>query len=389
MPTPRSPSRRAAFARFTAPRTASWSNGWSETSVGTRTPRTRAGKPRARKTSRTARTLTGLPEPTDTSRGLRQRPRRSINPCRIRREEIGRPSCASTIGTARMARRRRPFAARASFRARATGIRSAETTITSRSGRSSAGPNGSSIASIRARLHLRAAKRRLRLRSRTEKALTSVRDSFAKRSVVRPMTTSSGRPSKAEPRRASWPAWRTSKVPPSTTRIWWTIRSARYKNDSGDQPALANREEIGVDRIGGLPQSRVALDDLELLQHVRPHDERARRAVDGEERMVRRDRLQGDGGEECPSPPRTAGDELDPVARGPGGLDARGGEGRDALPANLLRPASASHQGVDERACLDRRVPAVQVHRGIRLDESHLPSGGHAFLVGPARFDLR
>src|SRR5207247_10653897 len=139
---------------------------------------------------------------------------------------------------------------------------------------------------------------------------------------------------------------------PSTTRIWWTIRSARYKNDSGDQPALANREEIGVDRIGGLPQSRVALDDLQLLQHVRPHDERARRAVDGEQRMVRRDRLQRDGGEECPSPPPTAGDELDPVARGSGGLDARGGEGRDALPANLLRPESASHQDVDEQTCL-------------------------------------
>src|SRR5438876_461479 len=281
MPTPRSPSRMAAFARLIAPRTASWSNGWSETSVGTRTPRTCAG------------------------------------------------------------------------------------------------------------LHLRAAKRRLRLRSLTEKALRCVRDSFAKRSVVRPMTTSSGRPSKAALRRASWPAWSTSKVPPSTTRIWWTIRSARYKNDSGDQPAVADREEIGVDRIGGLSQSGVALDDLQLLQHVRPDYKRARRAVDGEQRMVRRDRFQRNGGVDRPALPPSAGNDLDPAARGPGGLDARGREGRDAFPANLLRSEAASHQDVHQQACLDRRVPAVQVHRRIRLKESHLASGRHALLVGPARLDLR
>src|SRR6058998_2658960 len=63
------------------------------------------------------------------------------------------------MGTARIFRRRNAFAARASFSAIATGYRSADTTITSRSGRSSAGPYGSSIGSIFAGRHFLAGRK--------------------------------------------------------------------------------------------------------------------------------------------------------------------------------------------------------------------------------------
>src|SRR5439155_64231 len=86
MPTPKSPPPIADFARFIAPWTASSSNGWSETSVFTRTPRTRAGRESAWKTSFTARIFTGLFEPMNTCSGLRRLPRRSISPSRMRRE---------------------------------------------------------------------------------------------------------------------------------------------------------------------------------------------------------------------------------------------------------------------------------------------------------------
>src|SRR5437660_1043548 len=215
----------------------------------------------------------------NTCSGFKRLPRRSISPSRILREAIGRPSWARTIGTVRMPSARRPFAALASLRATATGWRSAETTNTSRSGKSSAGPYGSSIGSIRAWREFLAARNRFRLRSATAYGFARVRDSFAIRYVVRPMTTASGRPSKAARSRASWPACRRSNVPPRTTRIWRTIRSTRYKNDSGRQTAVADREEVGVHRVGGLSQRRLALDDLQLPQHVRPHDERVRRAV--------------------------------------------------------------------------------------------------------------
>src|SRR5437660_374026 len=169
MPTPKSPPPIADFARFIAPWTASSSNGWSETSVFTRTPRTRAGRESAWKTSFTARIFTGLFEPMNTCRGFKRLPRRSISPSRMRREAIGRPSWART------------------------------------------------------------------------------------------------------------------------TRIWRTIRWTRYKNDSGRQTAVADREEVGVQRVGGLSQRRLPLDDLQLPQHVRPHDQGARRPVDRGERVVERD----------------------------------------------------------------------------------------------------
>src|SRR5207249_6402192 len=230
-----------------------------------------------------------------------------ISPSRMRREAIGRPSWARTIGTVRMPSGRRPFAALVSLRATATGWRSAETTSTSRSGRSSAGPYGSSIGSIRAWRHFFAARNRFKLRSRTAYGFTRVRDSFANRSVVRPMTTASGRPSKAARSRASCPACRRSNVPPRTTRIWRTIRSTRYKNDSGRQTALVDGEEVGVQRVGGLSQRRLALDDLQLPQHVRPHDEGARRAVHRRERVVERDGFQGYGGLHDRPGPQTRG----------------------------------------------------------------------------------
>src|SRR5438128_9502708 len=188
---------------------------------------------------------------------------------------------------------RRPFAALASLRATATGWRSAETTNTSRSGRSSAGPYGSSIGSIRAWRHFLAARNRFKLRSRTTYGFTRGRDSFANRSVVRPMTTASGRPSKEARSRASCPVCRRSNVPPRTTRIWRTIRSTRYKNDSGRQTAVADREEVGVQRVGGLSQRRLPLDDLQLPQHVRPYDQGAPRPVGRGERVVGRDGLKG------------------------------------------------------------------------------------------------
>src|SRR6267143_6148740 len=101
--------------------------------------------------------------------------------------------------------------------------------------------------------------------------------------------SASGRPSKAAWSRASWPACRISNVPPRTTRIWRTILSTRYKNASWRQTALVNREEVRVQSEGRLSQRRLTLDDLQLPQHVRPHNERTRRAVDGEEWMVERD----------------------------------------------------------------------------------------------------
>src|SRR5207249_11189774 len=112
-----------------------------------------------------------------------------------------------------------------------------------------------------------------------------LRDSFANRSVVRSMTTASGRPSKAARSRGSCPACRRSNVPPRTTRIWRTIRSIRYKNVSGRETALVDREEVGDQRVGGLWQRRLALDDLQLPQHVRTHDQSARRAVHARARV--------------------------------------------------------------------------------------------------------
>src|SRR5205807_1088703 len=144
-----------------------------------------------------------------------------------------------------------PVGAVASLRATATGWSSTESTSTSRSGRSCAGPYGSSIGSSRAWRDFFAARNRFRLRSRTAYGFTRGRDSFANRSVVRPMTTASGRPSKEARSRASCPVCRRSNVPPRTTRIWRTIRSTRYKNDSGRQTAVADREEVGVQRVGG------------------------------------------------------------------------------------------------------------------------------------------
>src|SRR5205823_1746159 len=290
------------------------SNGWSETSVFTRTPRTRAGRESASNTSFTARIFTGLSDPTDTCSGLRRLPRRSISPSRMRREAIGRPSWARTIGTVRMPSGRRPFSALASLRATATGWRSAETTSTSRSGRSSAGPYGSSIGSIRAWGHFFAARNRFKLRSRTTYGFTRVRDSFANRSVVRPMTTASGRPSKAARGRASCPACRRSNVPPRTTRIWRTIRSGRATNGAGRETAVVDREKVGEHRVGGLSQRRLALDDLQLPQHVCPHDEGARRAVHGGERVLEREGFQGYGGLHGSPVPPSAGDELNAFA---------------------------------------------------------------------------
>src|SRR5947208_863838 len=384
MPTPKSPPPIADFARFIAPWTASSSNGWSETSVFTRTPRTRAGRESAWKTSFTARIFTGLFEPMNTCSGLRRFPWRSISPSRMRREAIGRPSWARTIGTVRMPSGRRPVAALASLRATATGWRSTETTSTSRSGRSSAGPYGSSIGSIRAWRHFFAARNRFRLRSRTAYGFTRVRDSFANRSVVRPMTTASGRPSKAARSRASWPACRRSNVPPRTTRIWRTIRSIRYKNDSGRQTAVADREEVGVQRVGGLSQRRLALDDLQLPQHVRPHDERARRAVHRSERVVERDGFQGYGGLHGPPVPPSTGDELQACACRPRRLDPFRRHGGDPLPGHPFRSETASHQHVGQQTRLDGRVPAIQIHRRVRFEEAHAPGRLDSVLIRPA-----
>src|SRR5436853_288132 len=383
MPTPKSPSPIADFARFIAPWTASSSNGWSETSVFTRTPRTWAGSESAWKTSFTARIFTGLFEPMNTCRGLRRLPRRSIIPSRIRREAIGRPSWARTIGTVRMPSARRPFAALASLRATATGWRSAETTNTSSSGKSSAGPYGSSIGSIRAWRHFLAARNRFRLRSRTAYGFTRVRDSFANRSVVRPMTTACGRPSKAARSRASCPACRRSNVPPRTTRIWRTIRSTRYKNDSGRQTAVADREEVGVQRVGGLSQRRLALDDLQLPQHVCPHDEGARRAVHGGERVLEREGFQGYGGLHGPPVPPSAGDELNAFACRPRRLDPFRRHGGDPLPRHLFRAETASHQDVGQETRLHGRVPAIEVHRRLRLEEAHVPGRLDSVLICP------
>src|SRR3989440_2271235 len=384
MPTPKSPPPIADFARFIAPWTASSSNGWSETSVFTRTPRTRAGRESAWKTSFTARIFTGLFEPTDTCSGFRRFPRRSISPSRMRREAIGRPSSARTIGTVRMPSGRRPFAALASLRATATGWRSAETTSTSRSGKSSAGPYGSSIGSIRAWRHFLAARNRFRLRSRTAYGFTRGRDSFANRSVVRPMTTASGRPSKAARSRASCPACRRSNVPPRTTRIWRTIRSTRYKNDSGRQTALADREEVGVQRVSGLSQRRLALDDLKLPQHVRPHDEGARRAVHRRERVVERDGLQGYRGLHGPVIPPSAGAQLHTFACRPRRLDPFRRQGGDPLPRHPFRSKTASHQHVGEETRLHGRVPALEVHRRVRFEEAHVPGRLDSVLIRPA-----
>src|SRR5438876_4870312 len=368
MPTPKSPPPISDFARFIDPSTDSSSNGWSETSVFTRTPRTRAGRESAWKTSFTARIFTGLFEPMNTCSGLRRLPRRSISPSRMRREAIGRSSWARTIGTVRMPSGRRPFAALASLRATATGWRSAETTSTSRSGRSSAGPYGSSIGSIRAWRHFLAARNRFKLRSRTTYGFTRVRDSFANRSVVRPMTTASGRPSKAARSRASCPACRRSNVPPRTTRIWRTIRSTRYKNDSGRQTALVDGEEVGLQRVGGLSQRWLALDDLQLPQHVRPHDEGARRAVHRRERVVERDGFQGYGGLHGPPVPPSAGDELHAFACRP----------RPLVPeAESLRPGDLFETSVvvDNRAFV--RGDHVLAARDGRDDVVHadLPRG--------------
>src|SRR5438876_229259 len=291
MPTPKSPPPIADFARFIAPWTASSSNGWSETSVFTRTPRTRAGRESAWKTSFTARIFSGLFEPTDTCSGLRRLPRRSISPSRMRREAIGRPSWARTIGTVRMPSGRRPFAALASWR---------------------------------------------------------------------------------------------SNVPPRTTRIWRTIRSIRYKNVSGRQTALVDGEEVGVQRVGGLSQRRSALDDLQLPQHVRPHDEGARRAVHGGERVFEREGFQGYGGFDGPTVPPSAGDELHAFACRPRRLDPFRRQEGDPLPRHPFRSETASHQDVGEETRLHGRVPSIEVHRRVRLEEAHVPRRLDSVLVRPA-----
>src|SRR2546426_310981 len=167
IPTPKSPPPSAAFARLTAPWSASSPHGCSGTSVRTRTAPTRAGSESAWKTRRAARTFTRLSVPTETRTRVRRRPVRSMRPARMRREVIGKPSCAKTIGTARISRGRSPWAVLAPFKATATACRSADTTRTSRSGRSSAGPYASSIGSIRAGRQRRVARSRFRFRSRT------------------------------------------------------------------------------------------------------------------------------------------------------------------------------------------------------------------------------
>src|SRR2546422_5188255 len=193
------------------------------------------------------------------------------------------------------------------------------------------------------------------------------------------MITASGRGLKAVRRRASCPACKMSNVPPSTTRIQRTIRSTRYKNVSGRQTALVNCEEIGIQSIGGLSQSRMPLDDLQLFQHVRPHHQRARRPIHGEERMVGRDGFEGYGGLYDPSGPPSTGDELRPFARRLRLLDSLRGEGCDYFPRHALRAETASHQNVRKEARLHGRVPTVEVHGRIGFEEAHLPSGADSF----------
>src|SRR5438552_3930396 len=258
MPTPKSPPPIADFARFIAPWTASSSNGWSETSVFTRTPRTRAGRESAWKTSFTARIFTGLFEPMNTCSGLRRLPRRSISPSRMRREAIGRPSWARTI------------------------------------------------------------------------------------------------------------------------------RSIRHKNVSGRETALVDREKVGEQRVGGLSQRRLALDDLQLPQHVSPHDEGARRAVHGGERVFEREGFQGYGGLHGPTFPPSASDELHAFACRPRRLDPFRRHGGDPLPRHPFRAETASHQDVGQETRLHGRVPTLEVHRRLRLEEAHVPRRLDSVLVRPA-----
>ena len=82
-----------------------------------------------------------------------------------------------------------------------------------------------------------------------------------------------------------------------------------------------DREEVGIEGVCRLPNPRIALDNLQFPQHVRSHEEGARRAADGEQRMLGPYRLQGDRcfhtGSFAPSP----GDELQPTVRRPGSVD--------------------------------------------------------------------
>src|SRR2546426_12080399 len=193
------------------------SNGCSETCDATSTARTRGFRWIPRKTFVTARTLTGFVEPTFTRTGRRSLPRRSISFARILREAIGTSSSARTMGTTWIARGGNPRRARSSFRFLATPSRSSLTTMALK--RSfTAGPYGSSSGPIVAPEYPRFLNHASNSRFRVAYGFTLSRPFSAMASVVRPMNTSPPRANAAS-RRASWPGWRMSNVPPIATRM--------------------------------------------------------------------------------------------------------------------------------------------------------------------------
>src|SRR5207245_10250192 len=111
-----------------------------------------------------------------------------------------------------------------------------------------------------------------------------------------------------------------------------TIRSAASKRPLRGPSALVDCDQVRVQSERGLPQARFAFYDLELLQHVRPDDEGARRAVDREQGMVRADRLDGDGRSHGPALPPSADALLAPLPRRSLAADRLRSYRRDARP---------------------------------------------------------
>src|SRR6266702_4611043 len=89
--------------------------------------------------------------------------------------------------------------------------------------------------------------------------------------------------------------------------------------------------------------------------------------------MVRPDHLDADRGLDGPPIAPAAGDLLEPLPPRDGLLDARRLDRRDPLPRDVFGTQAPAHQDVRYEARLDRRVPSVEVHRGIRLEEPLRP----------------